>query len=482
MNDNFLNVCEGVNLIVKPCEYRGIRLEPGSLLFDANEELNLKVPFVVVEDVTCERGRIKVDNIKNMILKHSPDEVLLSGCSLYDPQANYIYKDTRSIINFHEDVKNYDKICEAVDLALGEGKLHRLLLESNDNKYCKNKSFYANASDSKFSYVFTHVAGDVYRQYFNTDIRDRLVTLSNDQVNFFNKRSEYGILPTGVDSLGFECDSEFHKFLNAYYGVNYDYFLEEEVDNVRNNLTDYYDSIGGASVDPFIKNGHIRVAFDRVVTRDGFSIEPFTVALDNDFVKWNLYRANRYKSIFTGNFPSYTVSGYEYEPLDDTMLYDGIHDVYLVSYDTYDNTKDYTNGGIDIFRGYVFNGGEYQCVSLAFSDMTPRDVVDRVKNIIRECDYYRRVISEYEFSDKYKFGNLIEDRLNDLKTAGSFTYTDEYDFIEHMYNRCHAKVSARRNPPIEYAKLTDAEFRCTVDTAPLYDSESKLDNTNEIDY
>lgn len=224
MNDKFVNVCEGVNLIVKPCEYRGVRLEPGSLLFDANEELNLKVPFVVVEDVTCERGRIKIDNIKNMILKYSPDEVLLSGCSLYDPQANYIYKDTRSIINFHEDVKNYDKICEAVDLALGEGKLHRLLLESNDNKYCKNKSFYANASDSKFSYVFTHVAGDVYRQYF------------------------------------------------------------------------------------------------------------------------------------------------------------------------------------------------------------------------------------------------------------------KYDFIEHMYNRCHAKVSARRNLPIEYAKLTDAEFRCTVDTAPLYDSELKLDNTNEIDY
>ena len=56
MTDKFLNVCDGVNLITKPCEYRGFKLKPGMLLFNANENCNLTEPFVAVCDITSQQN------------------------------------------------------------------------------------------------------------------------------------------------------------------------------------------------------------------------------------------------------------------------------------------------------------------------------------------------------------------------------------------------------------------------------------------
>lgn len=33
MNDKFINICDGVNLITAPCRYKNFNLKPGMLLF-----------------------------------------------------------------------------------------------------------------------------------------------------------------------------------------------------------------------------------------------------------------------------------------------------------------------------------------------------------------------------------------------------------------------------------------------------------------
>ena len=75
MNDKFLNVCDCVNLITKPCEYKGFKLKPGMLLFDTNDRYNLTEPFVAVCDITNQQNQ-HIGNLSNAIL--------LSGYSLKD--------------------------------------------------------------------------------------------------------------------------------------------------------------------------------------------------------------------------------------------------------------------------------------------------------------------------------------------------------------------------------------------------------------
>lgn len=249
MNDKFLNVCDGVNLIIKPCEYRGFKLKPGMLLFDVNEKCNLTEPFVAVCDIT---------NQQNQYVGNLPNTILLSGYSLKDSPVKSRSQPVGTNYCILEGSTNYNKICEAVDLVLGESRLRRLFLESDGNRYLQKQSFYAPSSESDRSYIFTHVIGDVYRQYFNSPNRDKFVTLSKEQFEFFNNRHIYGILATGYGNIstddgssGLKNDSEFHKVLNAYFGVNYDGCSKEDVDKLVQNLEDYYITVGSA--DSFIK-------------------------------------------------------------------------------------------------------------------------------------------------------------------------------------------------------------------------------------
>ena len=185
MNDKFINICDGVNLIAKPCEYKGFKLKPGMLLFDTNEKCNLTEPFVAVCDITNQQNQ-HIGNLSNAIL--------LSGYSLKDSSVRGQFDHFRVNYCILEGSANYNKICEVVDLALGESRLRRLFLESNYSRYLENRSFYAPSNESDKSYIFTHVIGDVYRQYFNSPNRDRFVTLSKEQFEFFNNRHIYGIL------------------------------------------------------------------------------------------------------------------------------------------------------------------------------------------------------------------------------------------------------------------------------------------------
>lgn len=482
MNDKFLNVCDCVNLITKPCEYKGFKLKPGMLLFDTNERCNLTESFVAVCDITNQQNQ-HIGNLSNAIL--------LSGYSLKD---SHIEGQSQPIgINYCilEGSANYGKICEAVDLALGESRLRRLFLESDNNRYLQKQSFYAPSNDSDKSYIFTHVIGDVYRQYFNSPNRDRFVTLSKEQFQFFNNRHIYGILSTGygrisTDDDGLKNDSEFHKVLNAYFGVNYDGCSKEDVDKLVQSLEDYYITVGSA--DSFIKKDGLRVAFDEFDTNDEFHVQPFNVAIDYEFAKEHLYRACEYHSVYSGNFLAYERRGFEYEDISNTMSDVGLHFVYITSHYTYDHNGeyDYNDNCIDIFKGYVFDGRSYVPVLLGFKDV-PRELIDNVIAITDESDYYDKYIKGSQFDNITQLGGLIESRLDSLsefKKQGFYVPDEMYEFTEYIYNKYYSKVSERMSISVTYSKLTDAELQNVGDVrfkSSGFDLPD-LDDIDEIDF
>lgn len=482
MNDKFLNVCDGVNLITKPCEYKGFKLKPGMLLFDTNERCNLTEPFVAVCDITNQQNQ-HIGNLSNAIL--------LSGYSLTDLPI----KDHSQPVSINycilEGSANYGKICEAVDLALGESRLRRLFLESDYSRYLEKQSFYAPSSESDKSYIFTHVIGDVYRQYFNSPNRDKFITLSKEQFEFFNNRHIYGILSTGYGSIstdvsGLKNDSEFHKVLNAYFGVNYDGCSKEDVDKLVQNLEDYYITVGSA--DSFIKKDGLRVAFDEFDTNDEFHVQPFNIAIDYEFAKEHLYRACEYHSVYSGNFLAYERRGFEYEDISSVMPDVGLHSVYITSHYTYDHNDeyDYNDNCIDIFKGYVFDGNNYVPVLLGFKDV-PRELVDNVIAITDESDYYDKYIKGSQFDNITQLGDLIESRLDSLgefKKQGFYVPDEMYEFTEYVYNKYYAKVSERMSMPVTYSKLTDVELQNVGDVrlnVSGFDS-SDFDDIDELDY
>lgn len=482
MNDKFLNVCDCVNLITKPCEYKGFKLKPGMLLFDTNERCNLTEPFVAVCDIT---------NQQNQHVGKLSNAILLSGYSLQDSPI----KDHSQPVSINycilEGSANYGKICEAVDLALGKEKLRRLLLESDYNRYLQKQSFYAPSSESDKSYIFTHVIGDVYRQYFNSPNRDRFVTLSKEQFQFFNNRHIYGILSTGygrisTDDGGLKNDSEFHKVLNAYFGVNYDGCSKDNVDKLVQNLEDYYITVGSA--DSFIKKDGLRIAFDEFDTNDEFHVQPFNVVIDYEFAKEHLIRACEYHSVYSGDFLAYERRGFEYEDISSVMPDVGLHSVYITSHYTYDHNGeyDYNDNCVDIFKGYVFDGSKYAPVLLGFKDVS-RELINTVLAITDESDYYDKHIKGSWFDNITQLGGLIESRLDSLgefKKNGFYVPDDTFNFTEYIYNKYYSKVSERMNVSVTYLKLTDAELQNVGDVrfkSSGFDVPD-LDDIDEIDF
>ena len=481
MNDKFLNVCEGVNLITKPCEYRGFTLKPGVILFDANGKCNLTEPFVAVCDITNQQ-KPHTGNLSN--------NIILSGYSLKGSSIKGQFEQVSTNYCILEGSANYNKICEAVDLALGKGKLRRLFLESDYNRYLQKQSFYAPSSESDKSYIFTHVIGDVYRQYFNSPNRDKFITLSKEQFEFFNNRCVYGILSTGYSNMdigsGLKNDSEFHNVLNAYFGVNYDGCSKEDVNKLVQNLEDYYSTVG--STDSFIKKDGLRVAFDEFDTNDEFHVQPFNVAIEYEFAKEHLYRACEYHSVYSGNFLTYERRGFTCEDISDVMPAVGLHSVYITSHYTYDHNGeyDYNDNCIDIFKGYVFDGSKYAPVLLGFKDVS-RELIDTVTFITDESDYYDKYIKGSQFDNVTQLGGLIESRLDSLsefKKQGFYVPDEMYEFTEYIYNKYYSKVSERMSIPVTYSKLTDAELQNVGDVRVKSSGfdVSDLDDIDEIDF
>lgn len=159
MNKKFLKVCDGVNLIMAPCQYKGFNLKPGMLLFDADTEgrvvTGFSEPFVAT-------GEDDVRRYESQLLSnaygYSNTDLGLVGYTLTGNAAKY------KSINVNAKTDNYAKIANVVDLALGSNKLHDLFLSDENNRYNENLKFSVYDPESGFNSFYNHVIGNVFLQ------------------------------------------------------------------------------------------------------------------------------------------------------------------------------------------------------------------------------------------------------------------------------------------------------------------------------
>lgn len=446
MNEKFINICDDVNLIVAPCKYRNFNLKPGMILFGDKRGFivnqNKRIPFVVnYEDRSYTYDEDDTDRPKLIIRLHGYmlGENGISGIGYIDISEDDYSK------------KEFNRIRKIIDLALGYNKLKRLFLEPPENRYNDNIAFIVYSLKSDFVCMFAHVIGDVYLQLFNNGMRDKLVTLSKEQVNAFHEITSYGLINYGNSPLRLADSHSFNDLLKSYFfGQDSDNYKKEDVNDFLSNLRDYYSQyssdIKSINVDDIVSFACINTTMP-----DGFHVRPFTVILKPDKAK------------------SYLYLNHEYLYFDSELIDDNLHNVYLTSL--------HSGGPIDsndslIFNGYYFNGKMFKHGYFSIKNGLSKDIIKSIYYSLVEASFFKSYVAFEEDFDKT--WDIINERLTDVYDDDEFgdatvrlieNIYDEY-LLYKKYTQKHMLKS-----PIEYEELTDAE---------LY-SKSGV-NTDDVDF
>lgn len=324
MNDKFINICDGVNLITAPCRYKNFNLKPGMLLFNGKRGFVMrddhKASFVAThEDVSEKYGGDDMGRPKSTITLHG---YMLHEDGLFGIENVDIFEDEFS-------KEDFGRIRNTVDLALGCNKLKRLLLIQPDDRYDVNESFGVYNPKSNFVSTFSHVIGNVYLQKFPKDSVDHLTILSKEQLKAFNKMSPYGLVRYGESPLKITDDKGIHGLLRAYFeGFYTDECPKEDVVQLLKNLNEYYSKYESDATAINIVNidEAISYACTNVTMPDGFSVKPFGVILEPDDAK-------SYLDLVSESDGEWYVNN----SLDNVMVDDSLHNVYLTSVHSGDN-------------------------------------------------------------------------------------------------------------------------------------------------
>lgn len=458
MHRKFLKVCDGVNLIVYPCEYRGFNLKPGMLLFDADTDnrhiTGLDVPFVAIS----EGNGFVPDNDNG----RPNNEVILGGFKFTD--TGFVH----DLIDIRSDTFKQPKILNAVDLALGEAKLYNLFLVDDGTRYTHEHIFSVYDPNTGFNSVYSHVRGNVFLQKTGSDFRDKLITLNKDQVKAFNELSPYGIVDYGDSKVNISVTGNvadkysFHDFLISFYSKNFgSTFTEEDVADVVDGLretikvSDYKDVLNSSDKAHEVV---FDVAKDSIISSDGFNMKPFVMRVSPEFAKENLCIAD------------FTYGSYDYTPVDEFIVDDGLHNVYLTSingFDAYDyDGRDSSNV---VYNGFYFNGYSFMPTGFAFfafNKNVSSTMSDATYAFIQEAEYFKNYLSDID--DYTELKEEIQARfenLTDLLYRDDSFYEAEYHAVESVYD---AYLEKRRNAlenPITYEKLTDKELHAVENNA-----------------
>ena len=430
-NEKFINICDDVNLIIAPCKYRNFNLKPGMMLFGDKRGFivnqNKRIPFVAnYEDRSYIYDRDNMDRHKSIIRLHGYmlGENGISGIGYIDISEDDYSK------------KEFNTIQNAVDLALGDNKLKRLFLEPPENRYNDNILFIVYSLKSDFVCMFAHVIGDVYLQLFNNNMRNKLVTLSKEQVNAFHEITAYGLINYGNSPLGLADSHSFNDLLKSYFfGQDSESYKQEDVDNFLSNLRDYY-SQHSSDMKSINVDGVVSFACTNTTMPDGFHVRPFTVILKPDKAK------------------SYLYLNHEYLYFDSELIDDNLHNVYLTSL--------HSGGPIDsndsiIFNGYYFNGKIFKHGYFSFKNGLPKDIIKSIYYSLVESSFFKSYVAFEEDFDKT--WDIINERLTDV-------YDYDYDefgdatvkLIENIYDEYLIHKKYMLKSLIEYEELTDAEL------------------------
>lgn len=437
MRRKFLKVCDGVNLIVAPCEYHGFNLKPGMILFDADTDnrhiTDLDVPFVGIS----EGNGFVPDNDNG----RPNNEVILGGFKLTD--IGFV----RDVIDIRSDTTKQPKILNAVDLALGAAKLYNLFLVDDETRYTKENIFSVYDPNTGFNSIYSHVRGNVFLQKTGSNFRDKLITLSKDQVKAFNELSPYGIVNYGRSDVNISIagnvadEYSFHEFLIVFYNkdacLN---FTKEDVADVVNGLRENIKVVAPKEKAEYF------IAKDNIVINDGFNVKPFVMRLSPEFAKENLCIAD------------FTYGSYDYAPADEVIVDDGLHNVYLTSINGYD-TDDYDERSSSnvVYNGFYFDGYSFKPTGFAFNDNTSSNLYKSIYDYIQEADYCRKYLSDID--DYIDLEGNIQARVDELKNSvDKESYKGEYDVIAAIYNYYLKVRHIALDNPVVYEPLTDIEL------------------------
>ena len=363
MSDQFLEICEGVKLILAPCMCNGFNLKPGMLLFDADTTYRhltgFDYPFVAVDEFVPEED-INLDCLGRPITK-----CVLDGYKLV-PNSN---QKVRITLTFPWDYHYYDKLLSAIDLVLGEDKLYNLFIESKSTGYERSGQILSVYDDKRcFYYMYLHIIGNIYLQRFMTGSRDKLVTLSVLQALSLNSFKGNYLSQVNGSELYLEDDNGLYGFLRVFFGDESKYFDKEYVDSIVANLHSHFiKTRKGKYIDVFPNS--IGTAYVEFTTDDGFNIRPCNL-LFRDFV------AEKY--LYIVNKDDY---GYNLYDVNTYVADDGLHNVYLTGIHKTDDNFD-----CQLYDGFYFDGERFKSALFAVQNHVSSEIDDFIHCILSISD------------------------------------------------------------------------------------------------
>lgn len=371
MNNQFLNICDGVKLILAPCIYEGFNLKPGMLLFDADTTYRcltgLDYPFVAVDEVIPE----KVTDVD--CLGRPNTRIILDGYKLVSGKSIRV----SVTLTFSSDYHYYDKLLSAIDLVLGEDKLYNLLIESKSIGYERDRQILSVYDDKRcFYYMYMHVIGNIYLQRFMSGGRDKLVTFSVLQALSLNSFKGNYLSRFNGSELYLEDDSGLYGFLRVFFGKESKYFDKVYIDKVVGDLQLYFIKTRKDRYIDIFPNS-IGTAYNEFVTSDGFSIKPCNLVF-RDFV------AEKYLYIVCKDD-----DGYSLYDIDTYIADDGLHNIYLTGVHKIDfagihKLEDFCD--YQLYDGFYFDGERFKPALFTVQDHISSEVDDFIYCVLSISD------------------------------------------------------------------------------------------------
>ena len=361
MNNQFLNICDGVKLILAPCIYEGFNLKPGMLLFDADTTYRcltgFDYPFVAVDEVIPE-------TVTDLDCLGRPNtRIILDGYKLVSGKSIRV----SVTLTFPSAYHYYDKLLSAIDLVLGEDKLYNLFIESKFMGYERDGQILSVYDDKRcFYYMYMHVIGSIYLQRFMSGSRDKLVTFSVLQALSLNSfKGNYLSRFNGSD-LHLEDDNGLYGFLRVFFGEESKYFDKGYIDKVVGELQSYFIKTRKDRYIDIFPNS-IGTAYNEFVTSDGFNIKPCNLAF-RDFA------SEKYLYIVTKD--DY---GYNLYDIDTYIADDGLHNIYLTGIHKIDFAGIHKLEDIcdyQLYDGFYFDGERFKSALFTVQDHISSEVDD----------------------------------------------------------------------------------------------------------
>lgn len=260
-------------------------------------------------------------------------------------------------------------------------------------------------------------------------------------------------------------DKGIHGLLRAYFeGLYTDEYPREDVVELLKNLNEYYNkyeydmnAISIVNIDEAIS-----YACTNVTMPDGFSVKPFGVILEPDDAK-------SYLDLVSESDGEWYINN----NLDNVMVDDNLHNVYLTSIHSGD--PDYDDPMI--YNGFYFDGERFKHGHFSIKGALSENIHEAVYHSLVESSYFGYYLESEEDFDK--LSDAIDERISEIDCKNDYVMR----LIEDIYDECKVHKLHMISSPIEYKELTDDELYPedsgeTV-TVPDLDIDNDLDGELE---